>query len=142
MRLLNAYLAFRGKHMSPITSVNPTEPTVSHKPVHNGQPVVPGVQSYQGVRFAAVVPGGQWVSALSSSVRGVGTWVKRTWGSGVRGVRQLVAGVHGLLRPASGVGSRSIAMVVAADGTPVFDDNDRPGNDSSDHNGVLFGLMI
>ncbi|OZG48587.1 hypothetical protein, partial [Bombiscardovia coagulans] len=95
------------------------------------------MQSYQGVRFAAVVPGGQWVSALSSSVRGVGTWVKHTWGSGVRGVRQLVAGVHGLLRPASDVGSRSIAMVVAADGTPVFDDNDRPGNDSSDHNGVV-----
>ncbi|OZG49298.1 SdrD B-like domain-containing protein [Bombiscardovia coagulans] len=95
------------------------------------------MQSYQGVRFAAVVPGGQWVSALSSSVRGVGTWVKHTWGNGVRGLGQLVAGVHGLLRPASDVGSRSIAMVVAADGTPVFDDNDRPGNDSSDHNGVV-----
>ncbi|BDR53450.1 hypothetical protein KIM372_13570 [Bombiscardovia nodaiensis] len=99
-------------------------------------------------QMAAITPDTSWLGGLKSAVRSsvawtksaattAAGWAKSAWTATGNGVRKLADAMKNTLTPRIEAGTRTIAMAITSDGTPTFDADDNPGNDSSEHNGIV-----
>ncbi|BDR53608.1 hypothetical protein KIM372_15150 [Bombiscardovia nodaiensis] len=99
-------------------------------------------------QVAAITPDTSWLGSLKSAARSTvawtksaaataAGWAKSAWTATGDGVRKLADAMKNTLTPRIEAGTRTIAMAITSDGTPTFDADDNPGNDSSEHNGIV-----
>ncbi|BDR54435.1 hypothetical protein KIMH_05460 [Bombiscardovia apis] len=79
---------------------------------------------------------GVWGRA-QSALQVSSSWARGVWSKAGAVVNRWAADAYDVLSPKVELGTRSISMVVAADGTAPFDATDKAGDDSSDHNGIV-----